>query len=292
MKHTLALFFLFSSFAFAAGNGSEFNWQAPAGKFELKPGLDFSRATIEPKNFGDSKISGPSISISGEYGFSEMWSGGVELATDNFKTEPPAPATSTKQTGLRDPNLYIRGRVPMAGGSLRFGAELGVSLSKSITEANGDTNSASGGMSLLPYVGYEVDAAPSVYGARLSFRLPLGDRTEEDKGQTPPAESKTSDGRTAAISLFYEHDMAPAKLGVALQISSTEKVEWKDSSGAISARNAGFTTAALKLYAPYEVNHQVTILPEFAYLKYTAFDTTNIDSITQWTLGLAARFAF
>lgn len=292
MKHILALLLTVScSAAFAADNGSQYQWQTPADKWEVTPKISLgSQTSTATNNGGDTKTSLFGISVLGEYGISEMFSAGLKLSNVNNKEEMPNNGGSDKTTGLEDLGLFFHGRTAMGPGSFRFGADVGFSLSKKEVKANGDETANSGGLTLAPFVGYEISSDKCTYGARLSYKMLMGDATSTNKGTTPATESKVSAGQSTALALFYEHDMAPVTLGAALEIDSMAKIESK--TGTTTTKTAGRTVTGLKLYVPYTVNDMITILPEFRYAQHTAKENRTIDSVSGWDLGVGARFQF
>lgn len=286
MKHVLAFLLFASCSAFAAssgGNGSEYQWQTPADKIEVTPRLDYINRTDAPKTGSDTKVTGFHVGLLGEYGISEMFSAGLSLSNLSYtiNTTP-----ETKKSGLEDLNVFFHGRSEMGMGSLRYGIDVGFGLAKSETKTNGDQNASSGGMSLAPFVGYEMNMAPCTYGARLSYKMFMGDRTHTN-GAT---EEKLSGPTTTSLALFYEHDMAPMKIGAALEIEGSGSYDTKVN-GTSSGKTSGETMTGVSIYAPYEINPMITVVPAFKYAKATSMPSTT-DSTTYWTLGASGRFTF
>lgn len=292
MKQILAFLLAVSgSAAFAAENGSQYQWQTPADKWEVTPKLTFgSMTSTATRNGGDTKTSKFGISVLGEYGISEMFSAGLKLMHVNNKKEMPNNGGSDTESGLGDLGLFFHGRMAAGPGSFRFGADVDFSLAKKESKANGDTSANTGGMWLAPFVGYEMSSESCTYGARLAYKMLLGDATVENKGTTPASESKVSGSQVTSLALFYEHDMAPVTLGAALEIDSLAKIESK--TGTTTTKTAGYTNTGLKIYVPYMVNEMITVLPEFKYSMHTAKENDGIDKVSGWDLGLAGRFTF
>lgn len=292
MKKLLLMLMFAPGLAFAAGgNGSEFLWQSPAGKWEVTPFLTYRSQEVQLKGgLGDIKSTGTRFGLIGEYGISEMLSTGLQVSTVSMKTENPAPAAATKSSGMEDVLLFLKGRIPVGMGSFRFGANLGFSAEKRKVKAGGDSNAASGGMSLAPFVGYEIDMAPMTFGARISHQIFTGDRTETDESVTPATESKTTDGGDTEFALFYEHDMNPAKFGVALEITASGKEEWK-SNGVTTTNASGYTLTGLRFYVPYTISEMATIIPTLKYAQFTAMPG-GYDSAHILDIGVGARFSF
>lgn len=292
MKHVLALLMLVSGSAFAADNGSEYMWQTPADKWEVTPSLSMMKTTTKPKAAGaqDIEMSATTISVKGEYGISEQFSAGLLLANVSGKAEQGA--TSIDVKGMADIIAFFHGRNAMGTGSLRYGVDVGLGLSKREIESTGDTNVSSGGISLTPFVGYEIAAAPCTYGARLAYKMYAGERKQTDNTSTPADDDKITGPTTTSLAFFYEHDMAPVRLGAALEIASNTESEIKTNGGAGVKQGDGETTMGIKLYVPYTVNEMITILPEFTYAQATAKENNTIDSKSGWNLGVGGRFTF
>lgn len=267
-------------------NGSEYQWQTPAGKWEATPSLSYITFTQKPKGGGgDAKSTGMMFSVRGEYGINEMISGGLVLSHQNIKTEFGGGDSTT--SGLLDPTLFVSARSAVGSGSLRYGLNLNVGLGDMETDASGDSNAAMGGTSVAPFVGYEMGNDKCKYGARLSYLMYLGDRKHDDNGAT----EKGSKGAMTELGLFYEHNMSPVILGVALEIEATEKTEWKDDTGA-KTKEAPGTQTGLRVYVPYVINDMITLLPELKYTKATTMDTTAVDSASGFDINVAGRFNF
>lgn len=294
MKNLFFVLLLVPGFAFAAAdNGSEYVWQAPAGKIEITPSLLYGKLTVAPKGGGgDNTTTGTIFGVRGEYGINEMLSVGIKLAHANLKNEYPAPTASDTNSGLGDVMFFVMGRVPAATGHFRFGADLGLALeNRKIKNANADTNATSGGMSLTPFVAYEINMAPSIFGVKFSHELRLGDAKLENNAVSPSQTYKSNGGNDTELSLFFEHDIAPARLGVALEIEASARNEWKNDAGTVVSSSSPLTNAGLRFYVPYMISEAATIVPHLKYAQYTAYPS-GVDSATYIEAQLQARFAF
>lgn len=294
MKNLFFVLLLVPGFAFAAAdNGSQYVWQTPAGKMEITPSLLYGKLTVEPKGGGgDTSTAGMILGVRGSYGVNEMLSVGVQLTHANLKNEYPAPTASDTSSGLGDVLLFLMGRVPVGAGHFRFGADLGIALEdKEIKNANADTNASSGGMSLTPFVAYEINMAPSIFGVKFSHELRLGDARLENKAVTPAQTYKSNGGNDTRLALFFEHDMAPARLGLALEIEASARNEWKNDAGTVVSSTSPLTNAGLRFYLPYTISESATIVPSLKYAQYTAYPS-GVDSATYIEALITARFAF
>jgi hypothetical protein len=284
-KILLSMVLFASVSAFAAdggGNGSQFQWQTPADKMELTAGLIYQDENGKLKGGGSDELSGLSERVRFEYGISEMWSTGAQLMNSNL-TEKITNTPNTTKSGLADLDLFLYGRSAMGSASLRYGTDLGFSLAKHKTESNGDANISSGGLSLTPFLGYEMYNAPCTYGVRMSYKLFFGDRSYDNNG----TDEKIIGPNQVTTSFFFEHDMKPMLLGAALEIINVDKTKTKISS--VTTDAVGSHSAwNLKLYVPYEMG-TTTILPQLNYGNWTAKAST-IDSVSDLEFEIAARF--
>lgn len=295
-KTVLAMIASLSLNAMAAdggGKGSQFLYQAPVDKIQLTPALTYLSLTAKLKGAVTKlESSGYTGALRSEYGISDMFSAGATLSYTSLKNEysPAGVTASTDSKGLDDIRFFLLGRMDQAASSFRFGTDVNFSLSKSITEADSDTNRASGGISLEPFVGYEMYWNACTVGTKLAYKLYAGDRKAEDKSATPTTTSDVSGGETVTWSAFYEHDMKPWTLGVSLDWESEAK-DKEDTNGTVTT-SAGQSIMTLTLYAPYEVSESLTVYPLVNYGKYTAFDTASIESANSYAVQVKGRFTF
>ncbi|NJL25820.1 MAG: hypothetical protein HC902_12020 [Calothrix sp. SM1_5_4] len=85
--------------------------------------------------------------------------------------------------------------------------------------------------------------------------------------------------------------MQPVLLGAALELSNFSKVE-SSASGTTTEVSDPASVLGLKLYVPWTATPSITVLPEFNYQTYTVFNTASFESISGWSLDVAARFQF
>lgn len=178
MKHLLALLVLaLTSPAFAAeSNGSQYQWQTPAGKWEVTPELSYGSSKTAFKPSGDDTSTGLQESVLGEYGINEMFSAGLKLTASSVTTTHTAPAKDTTQSGLHDLIAFFHGRSPIGEASLRYGVDVNFGLDKQELDATNTyvTNNSSGGMGAKPWVGYEMGKDNCLMGAQLSYKMYMG----------------------------------------------------------------------------------------------------------------------
>jgi len=287
---TVAAPTVFAQTSTATNNGSEYHWQTPAGVTEVTPLIQFAKGVQKPKGGGtDTKMDEMAIAVKGEYGINEMLSAGGVLSYGDAKTKTGA--GSVKATGLGDIVLFVNGLMPISNGSLRFGADASFALADQEIKSDGDGNNSSGGHAITPFVGYEMACSPNgVGGARLSYEIGLGDRTQSDETSGAKVKSKLSGGTSTELDLFYEHKMDEmVTVGAALEIEGTSRTKVK--SNGTTTNEAGATTVGLRVYVPVTMT-SVTLLPQISYAQAVAMDKANYDSIHTWTAGVGARFAF
>lgn len=265
---------------------SEFLHQAPDGKIEVSPMINYSNLKAKPKTGTTTTTKGLREGVRAEYGVMDF-SFGLDLWMGSL-TSSGTP--ETKQSGLYDPNLFFHGMMPMGSGALKYGVDFGVPLAKAKTERSGDSNFATGQMTATPFVGYQMTSNNCTFGGSLSYKLGLGDGKEEVESATTTTSYTTSGGETLGVSLFYEHAFKPMLLGVALNVESEAKSERKTANVTTESR-APYTNTSLQLYLPYEMSEMITLLPAFTYGQYTAKPSTT-DSVNWWVLQVGARFVF
>lgn len=291
-RFLVSALFAISGSAFAAEAGSQFQYQTPADKMELTPALGYVTENYKFIGGSESKGTGMRQRLMFEYGISEQFSAGVQLENSSIDYKLTPGTTTRTQSGLKDLRAFFQGRNEMSAASLRYGISVDFGLAKNKTESNGNMNNSSGGIGLAPFVGYEMYMAPCTFGARLSYSMFMGERTHTDETSSPATEDKINGPSVLTTSFFYEHDMAPAKLGAALQIMNTSQTKTKSGTAASVDDKNSSSAYNLKLYAPYEVTPAIVILPEFNYTSYTAVPHTTYDSRGGFSLDVGARFVF
>lgn len=283
-----------SVFAAEGGNGSNYLWQAPEGKFEVTPALGIAKGTYSQRatTYNNEQSKMP-ITVSGEYGICPTMAAGLTLGTDSQKVHDTTPASvDTKQTGMLDPVLFFKGRYDLGAGWLRYGANLVLGFQKHVNKSNGDSNLASGGMTLTPWAGWEMAAGPGTFGARLMFDLYKGEASGSDESTTPATDYKTTGGGAFGLTAFYEMPMGMWDIGGALTYKSMATTKNKVA-GVSTSSDDGATNIMLEVYAPVHVNDMITVLPT---LHYTTVNFTSssygIKSGSEMGLDVGARFTF
>lgn len=294
--------FAFSTAAFAEGKSgsSEFMHQTEADRFEVTPSFFFGQETTKATADADPETKYKTdtfwLGLMGEYGINEMLSVGLGLAyeTDTTKTSTNDGSTvaNTTAKGLMDPDLFLNGKVAAGPGMFRFGTHLTFAIEKFKTkDADGNSNIATGGIALTPFVGYEWMMGPGLLGARLSYDLYKGERSQTYFGGTT---GKEKGGETLGFALFYEMDMAPAIWGFSFAINSHAETKIT-TAGTTTNQNNGNTDMELTTYAAWEVAPDVTLLPRLSYgrtARGAAGQQQYEKSTDGFGLQVGARFAF
>lgn len=262
----------------AAEGSSEFFFQSAAGQSELTPRLGYKMSTIRSKgNTQDIKVNGLfNTGVAYEYGINEMMA--VEAAL-NFASLETDTNPKVKQSGLQDPTVKLKATSAMGTWNLRYGAELGLGLEKSKIEASGNTNAASGGFSLTPYVGADANVGPGNLGGRLMYAYKM-DRKEEDNG----VEDTIKDGNEIGLSAFYEYMITDMLLGGSLNYRDI--AESKNNSGVAEVKHS---IMGVSLYSRIPMGTWA-LLPR---LDYDFSSTGDLyEKYNDINLSVAARFTF
>lgn len=260
------------------GMQSEFFFQTEAGKSDLTPKIGYRMLTEKTKAPGaeEEKTNGMLLGVAYEYGINEMFA--VEFALDYENLEKDS-NPKTKESGLADPTLALKGTSAMSWGRLRYGGLLGMSLEKAKVETNGDVNTASGGWSLAPYIGADMDAGGGILGGRAMYVYRM-DRTVDSGG----TDVKYKGGDTLGLSVFYEHFFADMLLGGAVNYRSIAETKNKDTD-VVGEESHNLTGIAIYSRMPMG---SWALIPALNY----DFTHSEMDKWDDITLSVAARFGF
>lgn len=292
-----------TSYVFAddsAGSNSEFIHQTEAGKFELTPGLVYGNVSASSKNGGPSvaAVTTP-FSVEGEYGVNSMFSVGLTLSyastSNKINNCPACTNTSTTSKGLSNPDINIVGRYPLGSGTLRFGGDLELTMTDATTDSSGNSNADSGGMTLTPFVGYEMPMGPGLLGVKVAYDLYKGDRKSDvtaTDGSGTVTNETISGGNSQTYSVFYEAKVAPTfTLGAALLYTSDPGTVTKTSSASASG-NDNTSSIGIQPYLTAQVADNVAILGTLIYDTITVPSSASTGNETVYGVGVGARIAF
>lgn len=305
----LVLFFFVAGTTFAhadadssGSNGTEYMYQTPGDTFMVQPqiGLGGIAVKYNDTNTGYKNLKATSaalpVGVAGEYGINQMLAIGLELIYSSNKTtfdcDSPLPCPKDKKaSGLHDPAINIKLRNQIGAGTLRYGLRAAIALEKSKIDSDGNSNAASGGSSVTPFVGYELPLGPGFIGAQASYDLYKGDRKTKTDGVTN--ETKTTGGETLEVSAFYEANVGIMTYGGALVFDS--RAESKDAVGSAAPKGNknAYTAYTLHFYTPAHLTPTITILPtvDLGGISYTS-SGSSADSAGAFLISVAGRFTF
>lgn len=243
--------------SFAESVNSEFFFQPAPGASTLSGTFSYLSSTVE---IAPLEVKTTGFILIPEYlrGLNESVAVGIGGSYWNLKTESFGSETAT--TGLGDIEFIIRGRHPNPFGSLRYGAEMDVSLGDAEKEANGDQNAMSGGIMLTPYVGFQLQNASGFWGVKLSREVEVQKRTEIDNG----TKEVHSGGEDIDLIAFVERELAPERsLGLSVEYSKSEDSQ-TDTGGTVTTTTARDAVINFDLYMPIRTTNG-TLIPHFLY---------------------------
>jgi hypothetical protein len=186
-----------------------------------------------------------------------------------------------KSSGLQDPEITLKGTSGMDWGRLRYGANLGLGFEKMKTPgANRDGNAASGGFSLTPYIGADMNVGGGIIGGRLAYEYKM-ERTV-DAGLT--SDVKLKGGDELGVNVFYEHFFADMLLGGSVNYVSAAATKEKDTDTEIEESNS---ITGVSIYSRMPMGGWA-LIPRFDY----NFSRSHYDKYDDMTFSVAARFGF
>ena len=272
---------------------SELYHQAPAGTFEVTPGIAIlsTKSKLRSTDLEINTVGVP-LNVIGEYGVSSFFSIGLNLQFGNsFTSFANCPVgfdcKSSKSYGLEDPRIDLKFMFPVGPGLLRFGAGASFAVEKSVKKASGDSNTASGGNKVVPFLAYEVAFGPSILGAQIQYDAYIGDRKVSDSG----VDQTDSKGAAFSTNVFYEYTRSIVTLGAALGYGTSERSQ-TTANGTTTINSVTTNAFALKIYAPIHTTDRLTLLPTVTYaiLTYPSSSTAIVTAVT--AIGGAARISF
>ena len=272
---------------------SELYHQAAAGTFEITPGLALLSKKLKLRNT-DLEINtvGIPVTVIGEYGVSSFFSIGLNLRYEgSFTSYTNCPngfdCKSSGSYGLQDPQIDLKFKVPVGPGLLRFGAGASFAVEKSVQKSSGDSNMASGGNKVAPFLVYEIAFGPSILGAQVQYDAYIGDRKVNNSG----VDQTISKGAAFSTNIFYEFNRRIVTFGAALGYGTQDR-EQTTANGTTTVNNVTPNLFGLKIYAPIHSTDRLTLLPTVTYaiLTYPSSSSSSVAAVTE--IGGAARFAF
>jgi hypothetical protein len=309
----------------ALAESSEFQHQTDAGKWEVTPGLSWEELYVSdnPANAAAPFNTNPSTStdttaifanVKGEYGIMPMLSVGVKLnyEMDSISISPsngndPNGGTSMKASGLADPSIFVNGKNSLGSGSLRWGTNFSFSLAKHTINSSGTSEDEnSGGMTLTPFVGYEMPLGNGVFGVRLKYDLLQTDRKVTNNSTAFAAvpgltSYSIKNGNNLVFYVFYEANLEPVILGMDAGIAqhASSKIVFSQPVFGTSDVDAhdSMVLPLMDLYANWRLTPSIELLPKIGanvlninepYLPGTVAQS----KIMAVYANVAARFVF
>lgn len=273
-----------------ANEGTEFWYQSGAGTQDVTVTLSSESIDAETSG-GDYKASNTGVEVEYQRGFDEHRAMGVAV---KYSTGTSELGTSEDDiAGLHDLDFFYRAYHAMGSGNLRYGANLEVSPGDSETESNGDENNYSGGITLIPYIGWEQTQDSCSWGAKLSMDLRLTPGKYDDKSSTPTT-GENEGGEETVLTGFYEHKFDDSmRLGVALNYITTADEEQTPDGNPTTKNEVVDPQWRLDVYLPVAMGNG-TLLPSIQYLTSSddKIDTTTVDSYTGMNLAVGYRMMF
>ncbi|MFN7727647.1 MAG: hypothetical protein ACK5P7_00660 [Bdellovibrio sp.] len=151
----------------------------------------------------DAGVTTADFNLNYAYGLTETAAIGVYTFTGSEKTK--SGSSDSSASGMGDLHVYYKGFSDM----IHWGADLGINMGKSKSNAAGETtNRSSGGLSLKANVGVLMNASEWNYGGDLSITLPQ-ERTADANG----TDIKTTGGNVTKLAGFAEYNYGMGFVG-------------------------------------------------------------------------------
>lgn len=270
----------------STGSQSQYYRQALEGHHLITPFLDTVARRGEVRSSGaDVESRGAEVGVSYEYGISNLWAVGAEIASATLEDDVDNAARKTESKGMKDLEVTVRGQTA-AGSGLHFGGRLSIAVEDSEIESNGDSNSSSGGNVLAPYIGYQWALPTSFIGVQLTRELQLGKAKQTDKSSGTKRSFDLEGGELTTLAAFYEAVLSSnVSLGTSLELSKRQDIEV---SGDLTGTVDGKSATALVVYVPIQVGGG-TLIPRLSAIKA---DTAVYKDNRIATVGVGYRIEF
>lgn len=284
---------------------SYFQHQVASGSWDLQLGAYWKERKTQYVGNGHllSKQKTSGEFLSGEYGFNDFLAlgAGIGIESTRLRNSTPSENAEFMSKGATDPQFLLKGRIAMALGTLYGGTTLTYPTQKHVIEASGNSNMASGGTSVTPYIGYEIARGDHTMGVRVAYQVWLGSRQIEDRSfglnsTTITVDEQVTGGNVLTASTFYEFAWQRLTMGLAALVEETaaktttyDATQSRDTS---PDRDSPTGRIALQFYAPVELGLRFTLLPSIEVGRYHAIDTENVHSIHDFKGQVQARYTF
>ena len=292
----LALVLLLGTGSAHAANDdiSQFEHHASAGQLEITPRLAEVLATSDVKNpsvqgFDHRYVDDTILHVSAEYGIVPQFAIGVDLGMSTASARLDGGIANdmrTNTSGFDDISIYGRGHFHLPVGSLVYGVDADISTSKHVEDVHGNFNSASGGTSIAPYLGYEVQTKKAgLFGGQVDY-LFQNDTKFKDERTTPATESTSSGGNAVGAAFFYEYRLHPITFGAAVVYEHIANTK----TGGVSDDDHK-SLYGVRLYTPIRLG-KIEILPEMDSISYALAGDSPYKNVHSFVFQVAGRFAF
>lgn len=272
-----------------SARSSEFLHQAQAGRWELAPGLSLTYSVLNDASGAKETRFGHPLALSAEYGFSRLFALALHLRHDSVAVSTCSAGgncSSRSSSGVFDPNADFKFRSAMGRGWLVYGANISYAIERFKVQSSGDSNNATGGAVITPFLGYEQYLAGGRGGVKISHETYKGERQAEDSG----VPYIVSGGVQLSAMAFFENRLAPTIYGGALQLkSSTARSGMRSDTGQTVDYNDAYTQAAVLGYAAITSSSSMVWLPSLR-LVYDRF--SNGSSFIELEGGAKLRVIF
>lgn len=295
----LAFLLTFVGVASAEDTGmtnSEFLHQPEAQELEVIPGVKLNVTAFSLRNT-DTKVTGVGspLTVDLDYGFSSMFSAGLVLgygSTAYVRTCTfPKTCNDTTSKGLLDPKLNFKLRFPVGPGTLRVGADVGVAVEHSKIKSSGDSNQASGGTTVTPFVAYELPLSVGLLGLAMQYDVYKSDQKTDDDSFAPGTTYSVTGGQSFGTSAYYEANFRKLTFGGALNYANAGI-----SKASVNGKNLDVDSVinafGVSFYLPVHFTPTIALLPIASYSVLNYSSMSSVSSAGVFNVGVAGRFSF
>jgi hypothetical protein len=244
--------------------GTSLTAQASVPEYFYRPGAGsnevrgtFSLRTFETESGltqkKTKKTEANDLRLQYSYGLSEELAFGTRWSVLGETKESVTGSPSTKQMGVDDPTLFVRGSSDM----IFYGADLGLGLSKrkAATPTESGTR-VSGGLSLGGEVGIAAGEETLNYGGKLALAYPFERKIE---GTAGAADTTVNGGMITALAAFIESRMGATTLGGEVSYNLVSDTTTKPPTGP-EEKTKSFAHPTLMAYGNYDFWSELTAL--------------------------------
>jgi hypothetical protein len=176
--------------------------------------------------------------------------------------------------GASDPTLSIGTRIDADSVSTLLGLGARIKSGDSTYTSNqesreSESNIKSGGHAVIPAITvFSNSLSSSLIGASVSYTIQL-ERTSVDTYSSGTVTSKQTGGNALNIATFAETPESELVFGGALAYSKSEGSKSKSENSTEETTSEGLGVTTISGYMKYNINSQVSILPNISYGQFT-----------------------